>query len=175
MRKSVFLLLALLGVPARGSVVRALDLPDLCRLADVVVHGLVIEARSGWEGRRIITRVTVGVAEMVKGVPAATVSVRRLGGSVGGMGMSVAGEAALAPGDEVVLFLARQPDGYVMVGMAQGVFRVAADARTGERRARQELEGLALVRPGATQVSEPAARPSVALAAFLGEVRQLVR
>jgi len=175
MRRSVVVLLALLWLPARGSVVRALDLPDLCRGADVVVHGVVIEARSGWEGKRIITRVTIGIAETLKGAPGARVTVRRLGGVVGGVGQSVAGEAALAPGDEVVLFLARKPDGYVMLGMSQGVYRVSADARTGERRARRELEGLALVRGAGAAVTEPAAAPSVALAELLVEVRRLVR
>jgi hypothetical protein len=138
-------LLALLGLlgalsfasPAQATVALRVDLAELAAAADLVVRGRVVGDVSRWDAsrRRIYTDVTVAVEEVYKGnarVGHALV-VTRLGGSVGGVGMRVAGEVSLPAGEESILFLrrheARRGARLTVVGMAQGKLVVLRDRR----------------------------------------------
>jgi hypothetical protein len=131
--------------PASAAVVRALDVAELCRASDVVARGVVVGSRATWEGRRIVTLVEVRILESLKGEPGTSVVVSRPGGMIDGLAMGVPGAAKLTVGDEVVLFLQRKGDNYHSLGMGQGVYHVQIDARSGERIARQDLDGLAML------------------------------
>ena len=142
------LLLSLGPSAAHASVAAEMDLAQLCRAADAVIHGTVVSGESAWEDGVIVTRSTVRVWRSLKGAAGGQVAVRTLGGVVGGIGQLASGEAALRPGEEVLLFLEAAGPAYRPVGMAQGAFRVRRDPATGAKAAWRDLDGLAVARPG---------------------------
>ncbi|HET6923699.1 MAG TPA: hypothetical protein VFI16_11190 [Anaeromyxobacteraceae bacterium] len=174
------LLLAILSpltpAPARGSVVAEMDLAELCRSADIVIHGQVVSAESAWEGGAIATRSTVVAWRSLKGASRGQVVVRTSGGVVGGIGQRVSGEAVLGPGQEVLLFLEGAGPDFRPVGMARGAFRVRRDPATGAKVAWQDLDGLAVARPGSRGLEVAPAAPAapVPLQDLLRRIERLV-
>jgi len=84
----------------------------------------------------------------------ATITVRQLGGSVGGLHAQVDDVPQFHAGEEVYLFLWRRAgEPYSVLGWTQGTFRVTRDARTGAA--------------GAARVTQDSAT-----AAFHGEARE---
>src|SRR5262249_10925695 len=122
------------SLPARATVVESLELRDLCARADRIVRGQVVRRRAYWDDahQRIWTDVTIRVDATFKGPASQTLMVRRLGGSVGGIGMRTIGEVEFADGEEVFLFVRRAADAYQTVGLAQGKLHIVRDA-TGAR------------------------------------------
>lgn len=179
------LLLALFSPPtASASVVVPLDLDALCDHSAAIVLGRVEARESRWteDHSAIYTDVTVRVLDALKGEarPGDTVVVRRLGGSVDGMGMKVFGEASYALGEEVVVFLERRggpgnevPGVLWTVGMAQGKLRVATV--NGQPMALRDLSGLSLLR--ASKAQAPSPNPATELRAHipLDELLRTVR
>lgn len=182
-------LLALSWRPtARASEVLPLGLDALCDHSAAIVRARVESRESRWTRDRsaIYTDVTLRVLDAMKGGarPGDTLKVRRLGGSVDGMGMKVFGEASYAPGEEVVVFLERRggPRGGTgdvlwTVGMAQGKLRVATV--DGQAMALRDLAGLSLLRAPSSQGSSPAPstepRSRIPLDELLQTVRERVR
>jgi hypothetical protein len=75
--------------------------------------------------QRVVTDSTLEVAWTLRGEDCAgkDIVVRTLGGTVGGVGQIVYGEARLTPGQSSLLFLMPGKDGtYSVLGMAQGHF-----------------------------------------------------
>lgn len=145
------LALCLLPPVARASTLMALDVPALTRGSDLVVHGRVVRASSRRvQGTgRIVTDVEVTADEVLRGsAERPSVHVVLPGGTVGDLRQHISGAPELAPGEEVVLFLARGTEGLRVVGLAQGVFHVqrSEDGREGFARAVLP-EGLRLVDP----------------------------
>src|SRR5215813_5974666 len=154
-RRVSLLAVLLLAVPARASVVEPLDLPALSRGADLIVRGQVVRAVSTWDGDHIVTRSTIEVRRVWKGRAGRTVVVRTLGGVVGTIGQKAPGEASLAPGEEVILFLEAAGGGeFLPAGMALGKFAVSGDGW-----ATQDLAGLTLARRDAAGVVLVEPRP----------------
>ena len=170
-------LLALLVLPAtaRATVMLALDLPHLVGRSDAIFVGKVVETRSRWteDGRRIVTDATLEVRQRIRGAAAGKrVVVRSLGGTVDGIGMRVAGAVALAKDEEVLLFTERRGGHRFVVGMRQGMFRLARDAR-GQARLQRSLQGLELIDPAKQQA--PAAKLSTAsLSRFVEQIQQTI-
>jgi hypothetical protein len=137
--------LLLLALPAWATTLVALDLTALSRSADSIVQGKVsrVEARMSKDGGRISTHVTVDVSDSLKGQGgAATVEIVQPGGIVGDIGQKVAGTAHLKEGDEIVAFLERRgPKNFLLVGMAQGCFRVERSSDGAAAFAVQDPEG----------------------------------
>jgi hypothetical protein len=148
------LLLLAGAVPAAAATALATTVEELARASSLVVRGTVEgqECRVGADGPRLYTFVEIRVAEALKGAPVSRVSVRVPGGVLGPRGQRVAGAAAFADGDEVVVFLSPAGEGHQVTGMAQGKFAV----RGGE--ARPDLSGLDLL-PGDLPAGERAAGP----------------
>ena len=143
------------SAPAHATLVEALDLETLVAEAEQVVLARVIGQQSLVDERgRIVTDVLLQVEESIKGdqAPGAAVTVRRLGGVVGDMGLRVAGEPSFETGETVVLFGARRSRSGVLrpVGMSQGTLRVFE--RDGERWARSANNGVATVKREAGQL-----------------------
>jgi hypothetical protein len=139
----------LTAAAALGATLRGLTLEDLVLESAAVVRGHVVAqtaARDPLLG--LVRESSIAVDEVLAGEAAATVEVVLLGGIVGDAGTHVPGEATLAIGDEVLVFLADLGvgDGRMRVtGMAQGVFRVVRDEATGAAFAARELGDVALV------------------------------
>jgi hypothetical protein len=125
--KTLALATLFLTTSAWATTLIALDVPAMSRAADSIVQGTVsrVESRMSKDGSRITTHVFVDVTESIKGQGATSVEVVQPGGIVGDVGQKVSGTAHLQQGDEVVVFLERRgPDRFMLVGMAQGCYRV---------------------------------------------------
>jgi hypothetical protein len=140
-----------------------LDLKALMSRADRVVLGTVVSSESRWTSAHdaIYTESVVRVERAYKGVlkVGQTVTVRREGGSVDGIGMRVYGAAALDAGDEAVLFLEERAGATWVVGMSQGKWRVTLE--NGKKMVRADLSGIAFVHPGPTALPSPRALTDV--------------
>ncbi len=131
--------LALLGLTAAtATVVLRLDIEQLVGGAETVVHGRVVRSWPGWdEGRTTIwTHYEVEAYSVWKGRTGASVVISEPGGEIDGVRMSIPGAPRYRVGEEVVIFAARTPIGYLRThGWDQGRFRVeeAAGAASGKR------------------------------------------
>jgi len=162
--------LGLCAVPVSASVTEALDLIQLVRESDAVLVGRATRSESKWDSRRrIVTDVTVEVERTMKGdaTEGEHLVLRQLGGSIGELGMRVAGEPQLAVGDRAVLFGRRATGTHLRpVGMSQGVLPVRVEA--GVDMVHPGGAGLALVRRVQGQVIT--APPALIQPRPLGEV-----
>jgi hypothetical protein len=138
---------SLVATPARASVARQLELPELTHDADLVATGRVLEQRSRWDDRgRIVTDVRIHIDERVKGDAGREVTLRCLGGAIGRLGMRVPGEPRFDDGERVVLFAVHRGAALRALGMSQGVMRI--EERDGQTLVHPGGEGLSLVAPG---------------------------
>jgi hypothetical protein len=103
----------------------------LATTADVIAIGRALDSRSVWEGRVLVTQVTVRVEETLKGGADETVVVTLPGGIDANrripVSMTYAGAPTMHAGERVFLFLARDdenPDRLTVIGFSQGKFSV---------------------------------------------------
>jgi len=149
MRKFIITMciLAIVSAPlAYATTVLKMNLADLVGEADTIVSGVVTKSYSAWNEDRsmIFTYSTLAVRSDLKGKPQPELVVRTHGGLVGDIGMRMVGEPELKKGDQVLVFLELDSDGYNrVVGMSQGCFRVRTD-KSGENRVTRSLSGLSL-------------------------------
>ena len=131
----VLTVLLLTGAAPGVAVMRALSTEELTRISDAVVEGDVRSVASYWsaDGKAIISRATVVVVDVVRGVAVQkTLTVEYEGGEIDGVGMGVSDMATVAPGQRVLMFLqkqnaARDAGPYEIIGRAQGLYRVGKD------------------------------------------------
>lgn len=109
---------------AGASVSVALSLADLMERADEVALGHATASQARWEGRRIVTDVTVVVDERIYGGAGGRLTLQTLGGAVGDIGMRVEGSARLPVGHRAIVFARRQGGVLRTVAMSQGVLPV---------------------------------------------------
>lgn len=161
-RQSVrtLLLVAFLGgLPAGATTQLKVDLPELARGSDAVVHGVVRRVESRWSGDklRIVTDVEIQVTESLKGQPGGTVLVTQPGGKVGDIGQVVHGLASFTQGEEVVVFLEKRgAKAFRVASMAQGKYQV--------RRAADGKSVMAVPEPSEALLLDPATRKPTASA-----------
>jgi hypothetical protein len=151
---------------------------DMVAASDTIVSGSVLETRSAWVGRQLVTIATVAVDEALLGSPALTVEVVLPGGIDMNrpvpIAMSWPGAPSLGVGEEVVLFLTGEDPavgGPTIVGFSQGKFSIVT-ARDGSRRVGRDLRGLTLVDPAAGRRTGDVRLES--LDAFRSRIRDLV-
>jgi|GEM_PF-6808573 len=165
-RSVVLLLVVLVAAPAHAAVGRYLSLGDTAARAQLVVEGRVVasESRDDAAWHRFVTLVTVKVDRPWRG-QATTIQVLLLGGEVGDRVQLVPGEASLAVGERVLLFLEPIPGREQLrpVGMRQGVFRPAPEGW------RRDFDGLSVVAPGESMAhaQPPEALPLIDLGPVL--------
>ena len=89
------------------------SIEHLAHRADLIVVGEVLAATGEWDAARtnIHTRIELSVAEWLKGAASSPVTFTQLGGRVGGEASLVGGAVTFQPGQRVLLFLTRRPDG----------------------------------------------------------------
>lgn len=111
--------------PVWATTVLRMEVSELSKEADVVVRGKVSSVQSRWANNRIVTDITIDVAETYKGAPGKTVTIVQPGGVVGDIGMAVHGMPEFKKDSEVVVFLEKRGDKvFSVVGLAQGLFNV---------------------------------------------------
>ncbi len=148
--------LLLVAVPVEASVLRGLTVKQLRDRAETIVAGKVISVRTERSDGRIETVARVRVQRRWRGTKDRVVTVRTLGGRLGGRRLLVAGAATLQRGDHVLLFLYRNGEQWRPVGMFQGVWRL--DGEDAEIARASDSGGASLLRPasGAPAVETPA-------------------
>jgi hypothetical protein len=118
----------LLAAPARATVLIPADLGELSRDALAIARGRVAALDPQWTEDRgtIETIVTLEVESYLKGSLGSTLRFRVPGGELGRFRSVVVGAPSFAVDQHVVVFLgARGPSVPHLLGMSQGVFRVA--------------------------------------------------
>lgn len=128
-------LLLAVGAGASATTLKPVTEDALTDSAQAIVIGTVADSRSEWIGRTLVTRVTVDVAETLKGPARPRIEVLLPGGIDATRAVPVAvrypGAPTLAQGESVVLFLdstALKPQAHVIVGFSQGKYTLSTDA-----------------------------------------------
>jgi len=106
---------------------------ELVSRAQMIFQGSVTDVRSEWTGegaqRHILSYVTLKVEDAIKGNPGSTVTLRMLGGTVGGETMEVTDAPKFKVGDRDILFVENNGTQFVpLVGIMHGRFRLKQDA-----------------------------------------------
>jgi hypothetical protein len=165
----------LIGLPVQATVLVGADLGELSREAIAIARGRVVAVDARWgEGRRTIeTIVTLDVERYLKGSLGATVEFRVPGGVLGRFQNVVVGAPEFAIDERVVVFLgAHGPSVPYVLGLSQGVFRIARAADASDRVTSPVFFPAAA--PAARIVRGDPARRSVALADFEQRVSGLI-
>jgi hypothetical protein len=115
--------------PARALSLAALSLEQLTADSDLVLRGRCIDRVPTHARGRIESVARFEVLDRFVGEAEPVVAVRQWGGRTDARQTIVPGAPLSEPGDEVVLFLAAEPDGsYRVVGVAQGYLPVVPSA-----------------------------------------------
>jgi len=143
--------LALPARPAGATIVLEATLEDMTRVSALVVRGEVTAVTSraeGERGTRLVTDVTLRLAEVLKGSrEPGEFTFTVPGGQAGEYVMMIPGMPRFRVGQEVVLFLEPTADGFVPSGLQQGRFTVLREPITGREVALRTFdEGIALAR-----------------------------
>ena len=129
------------------------DVAELTRRADLVVHGFVTAKSTAWIGRVIYTLYDVSVQETLKGGPRNRVVVAVVGGAKGNVRLTVPGAPMLEVGEQLVTFATTlQGTTVTPLGTFDGLVRVNQGN-------------------GAAATVSPRGRPE-ALDGFLDEIRK---
>jgi hypothetical protein len=144
MRALVLAAALLSASPALGAQAVAVSIEELARASDAVVRGRVTTswAQRTDDGLRVFTTYEVRTIAVLRGraLPAVT-RVVVPGGVIGRFGQRVDAAPAIAPGEEVVLFLRHAgPAAFRVTGLAQGKFSVVGPV------ARPDLSNLTFTR-----------------------------
>lgn len=126
-----FALLLAAGIPARGSVARAVSFDQKVETADSIILGRCTRTHSAWDPthRWILTYSTFQVEKAIKGPAVPEITVVTPGGQVGSIRQETVGVPGFAAGDQNVLFVKSSAIGPAVLYLDQGVYRVDADKR----------------------------------------------
>src|SRR5437588_11407701 len=105
---------------------------DLVGRAEMIFQGTVVDVHSEWTGegaqRHIMSYVTLKVEDAIKGNPGSTVTLRMLGGTVGGETMEGTDAPKFKVGDRDILLVENNGTQFVpLVGIMHGRLRVKQD------------------------------------------------
>jgi hypothetical protein len=128
----------LFSVDASATMLEVWDTAKLTQESKSVQIGEVTSRYSSWdpEKKMIYTYVNLRVDQTLKGKPAQEVQIRLPGGEADGIRMIVHGVASFGNQERAVVFLQNDADGApVVVGMAQGKYRIIRNKATGEETA----------------------------------------
>jgi len=168
------------AAPAGATVAVEVPLEQQVAEADAIVLGSVestghrLEARGGRLVPVTLTRVRV--LRWLKGGAGPSVELRTPGGRHPRGERRVVGAPRFAPGEQVLLFLRRSPDGFVPAGLSLGVYRVERGRGPAPARLARHEDGLVVAsrRGDALVLAEPDDGAPVSLATFLARVEALV-
>jgi len=128
-----------------GGILPRYTVAELAGRSQRIVEGRVKRAWTAWDPKHmyIWTHYEVEIAEVLKGSPAATVTVSEPGGAIDGIQQMFSGQVPYSLGEHVVLFLYRTPLGYLRTrGGPQGKFFIQSNASLTALKARiRELTG----------------------------------
>jgi len=181
-------LVLLFAVPMRANATTMLkySTAELTTKANNIVVGKITDKVIGWneDKTKIFTYTTIEVITSVKGTTETnTITIKKVGGIVDGVGMMVDGVAEYKTGEECVLFLKKHGRNFKTVGMMQGKYNIFFDPKSGKKKVRpsQSRKVMFMTRqgkkvPAATSATEkaggkPAPAEPVPLDDFLMEIK----
>ncbi len=139
---------------AKATQVLEMSLEAMVNKAHSIVMGTVISVRPGYvpEARgRIQTTVSIQTTENIKS-PTTQLKQTNLqfvvpGGTVGRFGQKVAGTPEFTRGEQVLLFLEKQPKSgrLIIVGFSQGLYRILPTTKTMPAQAISDRHGIAML------------------------------
>jgi hypothetical protein len=145
------LLVVATAVSLPAAVVERMSLEGLVARSQVIAHARVARTSAAWDNLTgvIWTHSELVLQEGLKGRPGNLIRVSEPGGVVGEVGQSVEGMPRFIPGEEVVVFLYRTPQGLWRVrGLGQGKFTVLSNPTNSEQVVRSNMAGLTVVEGG---------------------------
>ena len=112
---------------AHATVVVPLTLADQVARSELIVRARVGAQHSAYVAERgaILTWTELEITDVLKGQVGSVLTLRQMGGTADGRRMLVPGDAHLAPGSDVVLFLRQSGDDVVLFALAQSAYRIA--------------------------------------------------
>jgi hypothetical protein len=154
----------------------AKDFGQLCREADLVFVGTVVEVTSGWSDpakQSIETRVVFSDLVPLFGVEASQVELRFGGGTMDGIREEIAGVPRFAVGERRVIFARKEHSVSPIVGFDQGAFTVV-DSASGPVVLGSERRPVAAIADRTVELAPPSAslEAGLSLDAFLASVRE---
>jgi hypothetical protein len=117
---------------ASATLTPSLTFEQLTDASELIVTGRVGNSWAAWDAdhKFIWTHYNLSVSSALKGSPAATVEFAEVGGAVDGYSMVIAGSVRYATGDNMLVFLARMPNGYLRTaGWSQGKYALDASGK----------------------------------------------
>jgi hypothetical protein len=131
--------LALIAVVAQATTLVRLRFQDLVHYSYSIARARCLHADALVENGEIWTDTTFRVLSHNKGYLPEEIVVRQPGGKFQHLHSHVDGTPEFRPGEEVYLFLSRQPGRqFLIVGWAQGTFRIHRDLRSGSETVTQD-------------------------------------
>jgi hypothetical protein len=117
---------------ATGTIVPRLSFEELTDSSDAVVSGTVIRSWPAWDSghKYIWTHYELSVTASHKGTAPSRVEFAEPGGTLDGVALAIAGTVSYWPGERVVVFLQKMPNGYLRTtGWGQGKYGLDASGR----------------------------------------------
>lgn len=140
--------LALLAVAASATTLSRLRFEELAQQATAVARVRCLGAEARWENGEIWTDTRFEVIEQNKGLLPGLVTIRTLGGTIGGLHSRVEGVPEFRSGEEAYVFLwGHEGEPHRILGWSQGTFRIARDARTGVETVTQDSAAVPMFDP----------------------------
>jgi hypothetical protein len=136
----------LIALAAAATSIPRLSFEELTDHSEIIVSGRIVRSWCDWDTdhRFIWTHYELRISAAHKGSPPQTVVVSEPGGVLGDRGMSIADAVSYQPGEQVVVFLERMPNGYLRTtGWGQGKYTLDT---AGRLRAGASLRGSDLIR-----------------------------
>ena len=134
-----------------ASTVPRLSLEEMVSRSELIVSGQVTRTWAAWDSRHqfIWTHSEVVVGDVTKGGRMEKVVVSEPGGVVDGVAMRIAGTPTYSPGEQVMLFLERMPNGLLRsAGWGQGKLLVTGQGRLQLTHTGAEIVRLGNANPG---------------------------
>lgn len=127
-----------------GTVLKKMSARELTDNSNAIVVGKVKSVKSQWgdDGTKIYTYITVSVERSIKGtLPSSEITIRQLGGEVGGVGLKVVGAPEYREGEEIFTFLKEcDSNHFQCVGMVQGKYSIKTDEVTRKKILIREID-----------------------------------
>ena len=117
---------------SRATVIPRLSFEQLTDKSEFVVSGHITSTWAAWDSEHkfIWTHYTMSVDSTLKGRRSRTLEFAEPGGAVNGVVLNIVGSVRYGVGDNVVVFLARMPNGYLRTtGWVQGRYPLDKEGR----------------------------------------------
>ena len=168
---------ALILLPmASATTIARLSFEELTDKSDLVASGTVTRSWTAWDAEHqyIWTHYEMSVAGTLKGNTGRTVEFAEVGGIVDGIALNIVGAVAYQTGEHVMVFLSRQPNGYLRTtGWGQGKYTVDANNRLHGDASLRQVEVVNL--SGGTAASSTRSLDGMSLAEASQQIASRVR